>query len=215
MQFACLYDTIQLLLQADDLIVNRPSIAFDLGFAGASDKTETAALTFQMGPGADKAGALIAECGQFNLQNTFAGPGAVGKDFKDQTGPVKQLDVPFLLQIALLHRPDGAVNQNKVDLQVLEPALQFLDLARAEQRAGLHFCQPHHFGAQYIHPGQGCGQCDGLGQTMLGQTPPLGGFQVGMQHIGARQRCRSVMGFAAAGLRIIVVVEVRDYSSPS
>ncbi|KAF0114224.1 MAG: Uncharacterized protein FD150_1659 [Rhodobacteraceae bacterium] len=104
MQLAGPNHLVQLPLQADDLIVDRPTVALDLGFPRAADKAETAALPFQVGPGADQTGPLIAQRRKLDLQHTFAGPGTVGEDLKDQRGAVQKLDAPSLLQIALLHR---------------------------------------------------------------------------------------------------------------
>ena len=140
-----------------------------------------------MGPGAHQPGALKAEGRQFDLQHTLAGAGPVAKDFQDQPGTVKKLDVPLLFQIALLYRRDRAVDQNQTNVGLGKAGLELVDLAFAEQQARLHPCQPDHLGPRHFDPRQRCGQRHGLGQPMFGQPPRAVGFYVGMQHPGAQQ----------------------------
>ena len=150
MQGAGLADGFQLAFQADHMIVDGAAVGFHLGLTGSADKAEAAALAFEMGPGANEAGALIAEGRQFDLQHAFAGAGAVGKDFEDQAGAVQQFDAPFLFQIALLHRAYHAIDQHEGDFQVVEPGFEVFDLAGAEQQTGLDPGQPHHLGPLHL-----------------------------------------------------------------
>eukprot|EP01035_Chromulina_nebulosa_P037930 gene37929-51222_t len=46
---------VEFALEPQDLVLQLAAVGFDLGFAGAAEKAETAALTFEMGPAADKA----------------------------------------------------------------------------------------------------------------------------------------------------------------
>ena len=66
-QFAGFDHLVQLAAQAVELFVNGAAVGLDLGFTGAADKSQTAPLPFQVGPGADKAGALIGQSGHFHL----------------------------------------------------------------------------------------------------------------------------------------------------
>ena len=156
------------------------------------------------------------------MQNAFAGPGAVGKDFKDKAGAVQQFDPPFLFQIALLHRTHDAIHQNQSHLQFLEPRLKLLDLARPEQGAGLDLVQPCDFGTDNGQAGQSGSQGHGLGQTMFCKAALSRGLHVRMQDISAGQSGRCVMQNrpAAWQVKIVIIVgvivgQVRDYSSPS
>ncbi len=115
-QLARLHHPVELALDADHLVVDGAAVGLDLRLAGAADEAEAAALAFEVGPGADQAGALIAQGRKFDLQHAFAGAGAVGEDLEDQPGAVEKLDAPFLFQVALLDRADRAVDQHKPDL---------------------------------------------------------------------------------------------------
>ena len=54
---------------------------------------------------------------------------------------------------------------------------------------------------------------------MFGQTPGLGGFQIGMQDKGARRRRRRFIGVDTAILKqrivVILIGQISDQSSPS
>ena len=88
MQFTRAHHAVKLATQADELFVNGAAVSLDLRLAGPADKTQSPPLTFKVRPGAHQAGALICQSGHFDLQDPFAGPGAVGKDFKDQPGAI-------------------------------------------------------------------------------------------------------------------------------
>ena len=133
MQGAGADHAVKLTAQADHLVVDGAAVSLDLRLAGAADEAEAAALPFEVGPRAHQPRPLIAERGQFDLQHAFAGAGAVGEDFEDEPGPVQDLDVPFLFQIALLHRADRAVDQHQLGLGLLQGGAQFIELARREQ----------------------------------------------------------------------------------
>ncbi len=129
MQLAGFHHLRQLPAQAHKLFVDGTAVGLDLGFAGTADKAKPAPLPFQVGPGAHQSRALIGQCGHLDLQNAFTGAGAVGKNLKDQPGPVEQLHFPGLFQVALLDRRYRPVDQHKLDLIGLEQLFQLFDLA--------------------------------------------------------------------------------------
>ena len=125
-------DLFQFVFEAGDAIADQAAIRLDLGFAGAADEAEAAALALQMGPGPHQARALIVEMREFDLQRAFLGLGAAAEDFQDQPGAIENLGAPGLLEVALLNRRQGAIHHHQFDLVPGDQADDFLDLALAE-----------------------------------------------------------------------------------
>ena len=163
-QFAGLHDLVQLTPQLGHLLIDGAAVGLDLRLARTAHKAKATALPFQVGPGAHQTGPLIGQRRQFDLQHAFAGGGPVGEDFEDQAGAVQQFDLPRLFQIALLYWRDGAVDQDQLDLVGLDPGAQFLDLALAEQHAGMRVGQAHDVSARHVQPRKGVGQRDAFVQ---------------------------------------------------
>ena len=103
-----------------------------------------------MGPGAHKTRALIGQPRQFDLKLALARAGSAGEDFKDQAGPVDDLTIDSLFQIALLHRRQGVINDNDIHFQTLGQGLDLLDLALAEQHRGHKRPQRRKLGADHV-----------------------------------------------------------------
>ena len=103
MQAAGFHDFIQLTAQAHQLFVNCASVGLDLGFTRTTDKSQTTPLPFKVGPCPHQTCPLISQMRHFYLQYTLAGGRTIRKDFKDQTRSIKDLNLPFLFQITLLH----------------------------------------------------------------------------------------------------------------
>jgi hypothetical protein len=135
---------------------------------------------------------LIGQGGQFNLKHAFAAPGAVGEDFKDQPGPVEQLDLPFAFQIALLDGTDGAIDQHEFNIFGCKARLKFRDLAGAEQQPRLGLRQAHNLGPGYLDVGQGCGQRHRFGQPQRRIATAAVRFQVGVQDESPGRLCPNV-----------------------
>src|SRR5690606_4396008 len=122
-------DPLQLLLQPHDALDDQPAVHLDLPLARAAHEAGSAALPLQVGPGADEPRALVAERGELDLQLAFPGAGALAEDLQDQAGAVDDLAVEALLQVALLHRGQLAVDDDDLDLALLHQLVQALDLA--------------------------------------------------------------------------------------
>jgi hypothetical protein len=90
-------------------------------------------LAFEVGPGAHQAGPLVGEPRQFDLEASLPGPRPAGKDLEDQAGPVYHLDLPSLLQVALLDGSQTVVDDDHVCIQGLAEGCDFLDLPGSEQ----------------------------------------------------------------------------------
>ncbi len=73
---------------------------------------------------------------KLDLQRAFLGARALAEDFEDQPGAVDDLRVPGLLQIALLHRRERAVDEHEAGFLRAHDAFDLLDLALAEKGRG-------------------------------------------------------------------------------
>ncbi len=89
-----------------------------------------------MGPGAHQPRALISQARELHLQAAFAGAGPPGEDLQDHAGAVQHLDLPGLLQIALLYGRQGVVDHHDIDLVLARQVAQLRHLALAEQGGG-------------------------------------------------------------------------------
>ena len=118
--------------------VDHAPVSLDLGFTGAADESQTAALTLEVGPTAHEAAFLVQQMGEFDLQRALARLGTLTEDFEDQAGAVENLDRQFLLEIALLNRAETAIHDEKLDLFIMNQIFEFFQLSRPEQRAGPH-----------------------------------------------------------------------------
>ena len=149
-QLAGLHDLSQLPLQADDGVINRAPVGLDLGFAGTAHKAAAAALSFQVGPTADKPGFLIGQMRQINLQHPFAGARPFPENLQDQRRAIQHLKLPGLFQIPLLDRRDGAIDHHQVDLGIMKNLFQFLNLSPAKEFARIRFRRPQNLGSRQI-----------------------------------------------------------------
>ena len=109
------------------------------GFHPDHRQTPNHPLPFKVGPCPHQACALIGQMRHFHLQHTFAGGRTIRKDFKDQTRSIKDLDLPFLFQIALLHGCDGSINQDQFNLMIVEQRFQLFQLTFPKQLPGCGF----------------------------------------------------------------------------
>src|SRR3546814_9451862 len=92
MKLASLAHLLKLAPQPAYALADQPPVGFDLSFARATEKTETAALAFKVGPAANQAALLIVEMRQFNLKPPFGGGRAFAEDLEDKPGAVDDLD---------------------------------------------------------------------------------------------------------------------------
>ncbi len=144
---------------------------------GAAHHAEAAALALQVGPGAHQARALVGQARQLHLQPALAGPGAAGEDLQDHAGAVEHLGFPGLLQVALLHRREGVVDDHDIDLELMDQRGHLLDLALTEQGGGREGAQRRHAGVTDLQI-ERLGQADRFFQPHLRRAQvPLPGFR--------------------------------------
>ena len=166
MQTAGLRDILQVSLNCVDAVLKHAAIKFDLGFAGAAEKSAAAALAFQMRPGADKPPLLIREMRQLHLQHAFPRPGAGAKNFENEPGSIDDLGIPRLLEIALLHRRHDVVDDDETDVEFAYPLADFIDLPRSEQGRWARLRQRHDRRVDDVEVDGLC-KSDGFGETIF------------------------------------------------
>ncbi len=97
MQCTGFHHFIKLRFDSVDMVIQRTTVGFDLRLTWATDKTKATALAFQVGPTTDKTGFLIGQMCKIDLQNPLACRRSGRENLQNQTGPVKDFNVPFLL----------------------------------------------------------------------------------------------------------------------
>ncbi|MEY9285660.1 hypothetical protein ABIA03_006852 [Bradyrhizobium yuanmingense] len=152
---------LQLALELGDALLDQAAVGLDLGLAGTAHEAETAALAFEMGPGAHQARALVVEMRKLDLQRAFPGLGAAAEDFENEPGAVEDLGVPFLFEIALLDRRQCAIHHHELDLEGLDQPGDLLDLALADIGRGADLADRRD---------------DGVGNDEINRPSEAGGF---------------------------------------
>ena len=108
MQRAGALDVVELPAQPGDALADQPAVDFELALARSAEKSETAALAFEMRPRPDQPRTLVRQCRQFDLQAAFMSARAGAENLEDQAGAVDNLGLPAPFQIALLHRASAS-----------------------------------------------------------------------------------------------------------
>ncbi len=134
MQLARSHHAFELDLDGVDALLDHAPVELDLRLAGTAEEAASAALALEMGPGADEASLLIAEMRKLDLEAPFARSRAASEDLEDEARAVEHLGVPGALEIALLDRRHGMIDDDELGARLLDQRLDLLDLAGAEQR---------------------------------------------------------------------------------
>src|SRR5260370_28950365 len=145
-------DAFELGFDARDAFLDDSPVGLELGLARAAQKAESAALALEMGPRAHQPALLIVQMRVLDLQRPFAGMRALPENFEDQPGAVEHLGVPGLLEVALLHRRNGAIHDDEIDLEGLGDPRDLVDLALAQVGPGPNFGDPDHPGLDHLEP---------------------------------------------------------------
>ena len=133
MEPAGAFDLFQFFADFRDAFADQSPIRFDLCFAGAAEKAEAAALTFQVGPAFDETAALIGQMSQLDLQAAFPRLRALPENLENQRGAIEHLRVPRLFQIALLHRAQIGVDDDHFGFEFPRICGDLVHLAAADQ----------------------------------------------------------------------------------
>lgn len=78
----------------------------------------------------------MAQLGQFDLQLAFVSTGTLSEDIEDQAGPVHYPALEQTLQVALLGRGQGMVEDDDVGVQHLDLGRDLFSLAAADKKFG-------------------------------------------------------------------------------
>ena len=134
MQVACAPHRLQLALQLDDLVLQDTAVGLDLRLAGAAEETGATALALQVGPAPHQPALLVVQMRKLDLQRAFLGARPLPEYLEDQPGPVENLGVELLLQVALLDRRQGMIDDGELGMALLHDLRQFSHLAGTQQR---------------------------------------------------------------------------------
>ncbi len=148
------FDLFQSLLQLFDPLLQQAAVGFQLGFTRPAQADGTAALALQVGPAADQPRGHVAQLRQFHLQLAFVAVRTLGEDVQDQAGAVDHPALQELLQVALLRRRQGMVDQHQVGAGGLGGRLDLVQLAGADQDRRVGTVDPRGQGGRDAGPGR-------------------------------------------------------------
>ncbi len=171
MQRARAFHLLELFANIVDALADDAAVGLDLSFAGTAEKAEAATLPLQMRPRANQAALLIGEMGELDLQAPFPRPRAPTEDLEDQSGTVEHFRAPGGFQIALLHRRELVIDDDKFGLLGADQSGKLLDLAGAEQCRRLRFLHRDDAAGANVEI-DGGGETDGFGEAR-GRAPLL------------------------------------------
>ena len=134
LRLALALDLGEALLGALDRFADHAAVQFDLRLAGAAAAADAALLALQVAPAAHQARAEVLQARQFDLQLALVAAGALGEDFKNQQRAVVDRQADGALQIALLHRAEGLVEQHLLRALGLGQQADFIRLAAADEQ---------------------------------------------------------------------------------
>ncbi len=166
MQLACSDHALELGADGNDALFQHAPVELDLRFTGTAEEAASTALALEMGPGAHQAALLVGKMRQLDLQPAFTSSCAPAEDFENEPRAVEHLDVPGALQITLLHRADGMVDDNEAGAEIRDVRLQLFDLAGPEQRRWLRLWHRHDRAVGDLEI-DSLGKADSFGETIL------------------------------------------------
>ena len=151
-------------------VADQPAVGLDLGFAGAAEEAEAAALTLEVGPAPDQPARLIVEMRELDLQPPFGGRRPLAENLEDQPGAVDHLGADLVLQVLLLDRRQRRVDDQQLRVLLLRELGNLLDLALAEQGRGPDRAHAERPRRDHVDPDR-LGKALGFLDPRLGRTP--------------------------------------------
>ena len=171
-------DLVEFAANSRHAVADQPPVGLDLGFAGAAEEAEAAALAFKVGPAAHQPPRLIIEMRQLDLQAPFRGRRALAENLEDQPGAVDHLGLGALFQRLLLDRGQPGIDDQQARLILAGDFGDFLDLALAEQARRPDVAQLERAPCNHIDPDR-LGKSLGLVQPRFGRAKPAAAGAVG------------------------------------
>ena len=184
-------DLDQAVLGALDGVADHAAVEFDLRLARAAAPADAALLPLQVAPAAHQPGAEVLQARQFDLQLAFVAARALGEDFQDQQRAVVHRQADGALQVALLHRAQGLVEQHLLGAFGLGQCADFLGLAAAHEQGRIGRLAPAGQARHGLHAGR-LGQQAQLLQVMV---------EVGRAKIHPHEDCGGTFGGGGVGQR--------------
>ena len=181
-----------------DAFVNEPAVGLDLGLAGTAQETETATLPLEMGPGAHETRSLPGEMRKFDLQRPFLCAGPFTENLENETGAVDDLRPPGPLEIALLHRGEGRVDDHQIRPQCGNLVGDLRDLAAPQEGRGVAVGERHESALEHRHIDRmrkaGGLREAGLGHTVGRPAPAQRRLHIGVENNSPHTCCRTAPG---------------------
>jgi hypothetical protein len=109
-------------------------VQFDLTLAWSTAQPDAASLALKVAPAPHQAIAEVLQLREFNLQFAFVALSAGGENLQDQPGSVEHLDAQPLLEVALLCRRQGLVENHALPTGLLYQKLDLVGFARANEQ---------------------------------------------------------------------------------
>ena len=106
----------KLLAQPRHPVADHPPVGLDLGFAGAAEKAEAAALALKVRPTANQPPRLIIEMGEFDLKPPLGRCGPLPENLQNQSRAVDDLRTELGFEISLLDGTQRRIDDDKLDI---------------------------------------------------------------------------------------------------
>ncbi len=130
------FDLLQLAPDLGHPLADQPPVGLDLGLARTAEEAEAAALALEVGPAAHQPPCLVIEMRKLDLEPPFRGCRTLSENLEDQSGPVDHLGADLVLEVLLLHRAEGGIDDQQASAMLLCQRRNLFDLALAEQGRG-------------------------------------------------------------------------------
>ena len=134
-------DAFQLLFQVRNLVEDDTAVGLDLGLTGTTH-TDTAPLPLEVRPQAGKPRQQILVLRQLDLPFGVGRLGPFGKDVENEAGAVENLHLQFLLNVLHLLGREVVVEDDHAYLVLVDVVLDFGQLARTDECAGVGGVEP-------------------------------------------------------------------------
>ena len=119
-----------------DPIAEQTTVGLELFFARTA-QADTALLALEVGPAAHQASGQMLELGELDLQLAFMAARALREDVEDQRSAVDHHALQLALEVALLARRQGVIEDHDVGAVRTQGFADLLDLAAAGEELGI------------------------------------------------------------------------------
>ena len=127
---------LQVARNSRNAILHATAVGFQLRFAFAASHADAAFLPGQVAPKAGQPRQQMLKLRQLNLEFAFPSSSALGKNIKDERGPVEDLAVEYPLQIAGLGWGKLVIKDDRIHVSLAAMQRELIRLALADISAG-------------------------------------------------------------------------------